>query len=43
MSSGQSIALLLADYTALSKEAGRRHSDVRDVSRSVPFERLPVS
>ncbi|GAA5958007.1 hypothetical protein JCM3765_006230 [Sporobolomyces pararoseus] len=30
--SGQSIALLQADYTALSKEAGRRHSDVRDAA-----------
>ena len=35
MSSAPSVALLLADYTALSKEAGRRHSDVRDASRSL--------
>ncbi|GAA5902486.1 Mon2p [Sporobolomyces salmoneus] len=27
-----SIALLQSDYTALSKEAGRRHSDVRDAA-----------
>ncbi|GAA5982187.1 hypothetical protein JCM5350_003486 [Sporobolomyces pararoseus] len=30
--SAQSITLLQADYTALSKEAGRRHSDVRDAA-----------
>ncbi|GAA6023836.1 hypothetical protein JCM11491_006311 [Sporobolomyces phaffii] len=30
--SAQSIALLQADLTALSKEAGRRHSDVRDAA-----------
>lgn len=27
-----STALLAADYAALAREAGRRHSDVRDVS-----------
>ncbi|GAA5943397.1 Mon2p [Sporobolomyces koalae] len=32
MSSSAVVALLQADYTALSKEAGRRHSDVRDAA-----------
>lgn len=30
----QAVALLQSDYQSLSKEAGRRHSDVREVSFS---------
>lgn len=38
-----STALLAADFAALSREAGRRHSDVRDVSSSRPLSKVPPS
>ena len=39
MSASAQLGLLLADYVALGKEAGRRHSDVRDVRLALVVDR----
>lgn len=40
MAAAGQLGLLIADYLALAKESGRRHSDVREVSlKSTPSPR----